>query len=132
MLIIHLSLPSKYQMEWIGLISGLESICPFELEGGRFGDCPARYAASWPALLVLRGRGSADLPSLSQSNCLLTAPRAAWFHSLVCISLHARASVLPKWKNVSTLTEKCVYPDVMISAHVPKWTRFTWGQRSYE
>ena len=60
---------------------------------------------------VLGGR---DSPSLSQSNCLVTAPRVAWLHSLADLSLHTRASALPK---------RVYHPDVTIAAHVPKWTR---------
>ena len=77
----------------------LESVCPFESQGGRLGDCPARYAASWSASrlcssssCVLGGRGSADSPSLS---CLLTAPS---FTLLRAYRYAHCTNMIPKYK----------------------------------
>ena len=75
----------------------LESVCPFESQGGRLGD-------RQPGTLHRGQLAGSARPALasSEAEAVVFTDRTQ-FHSLACVSLRARASALPKRKNVSTL-----------------------------
>ena len=90
------------------------------VRGRQARHCPARYAALWLASQLCL---SSDAEAVHRLTISPLFTGTTWLHSPACVSLHARASSAAK--TVSTLTVKHVYPDVTVTAHVPKWTRLS-------